>query len=53
MITLNQLLWHSIYTATTEANKMTFNSKAEREKWEEARSNEVYLELKAKYCSKN
>ena len=52
MITLNQLLMHSIYKATTEANKMTFNSKAEREKWEETRSNEVYLELKKKYCSK-
>ena len=43
---------HSIYKATTEANKMTFKDKAEREKWEETRSNEIYLELKRKYCSK-
>lgn len=49
MVTLNQLLMHSIYTATTEANHMTFNSKEEREKWEETRSNEIYLELKRKY----
>lgn len=52
MITLNQLLMHSIYTATTEANQMNFKDKEEREKWEEARSNEIYLELKEKYCSK-
>lgn len=52
MITLNQLLMHSIYKTTTEANKMTFKTKEEREKWEEARSNEIYLELKRKYCSK-
>lgn len=52
MITLNQLLMHSIYLSTTEANHMNFNSKEEREKWEETRSNEIYLELKKKYCSK-
>lgn len=52
MVTLNQLLMNSIYRATTEANKMTFNSKAEREKWEEARSNEIYLELKKKYATR-
>lgn len=52
MVTLNQLLIHSIYRTTKEANQMTFKNKEEREKWEEARSNEIYLELKKKYCSK-
>ena len=52
MITQNDLLIHSIYTASTEANKMEFKDKEEREKWEINRSNEIFLELKRKYCSK-
>lgn len=53
MVTLNQLLMHSIYTATTEANQMNFKDKEEREKWEQNRSNEVFLELKTRYLNKN
>ena len=50
-MTLNQLLMHSVYTAVSEANDMTWTSKEERNEWEGKRTNEVFEELKAKYIA--
>lgn len=49
MITPNQLLIHSVYTAFTESSEMKFNSKKEREEWEGKRTAEIFKELEQKY----
>ena len=49
MITQNQLLHHSIYTAMTESDKMEFSSYEEMEKWQGLRAAEIFQELKQKY----
>ena len=49
MITENQLLQHSIYTAMTESNHIQFSSYKEKEEWQGKRTNEIFRELKAKY----
>ena len=48
MITENQLLMHSVYTAITEANEMKFQSPKERNDWEGQRTKELFFELKEK-----
>jgi len=49
MITQNQILLHSVYTAVTEANGMKFETPEERDKWEGERTKEIFNNLKAKY----
>lgn len=49
MITENQLLQHSIFTAMTESNHIQFSSYKEKEEWQGKRTNEIFQELKAKY----
>ncbi len=49
MVTLNQILMHSVHTAITEANEMKFETPQERDKWEGERTKEIYNELKSKY----
>lgn len=49
MITQNQLLMHSVYTAITESSSIQFNSQKEKEEWQGKRTTEIFQELKEKY----